>query len=84
MKMVEVYEDCNCAGCWENNRETYLNEDWLQYDTVQLFMHENCIEFDYMCSKWGVIIKIWIYLLLFWLDVEKTMANYARLTLYIQ
>ncbi|KAF9411049.1 hypothetical protein HW555_010051 [Spodoptera exigua] len=43
----------NCAGCGENYYKTRLVEDWLQCLICDRWVHENCTEFDDMCSKCG-------------------------------
>ncbi|XP_046739568.1 uncharacterized protein LOC124407470 [Diprion similis] len=52
-KKGEGREKENCVGCGENYFETHLIEDWLQCIICQLRLHENCTEFDNMCSKCG-------------------------------
>lgn len=46
-------EEDNCVGCGENYYKTQLVEDWLQCTICELWAHENCTEFDNMCSKCG-------------------------------
>lgn len=43
----------NCAECGENYYSTRLIEDWLQCLICHLWVHENCTEFEDMCSKCG-------------------------------
>ncbi|XP_035431937.2 uncharacterized protein C01G6.5-like [Spodoptera frugiperda] len=43
----------NCAGCGENYYKTRLVEEWLQCLICDRWVHENCTEFDDMCSKCG-------------------------------
>lgn len=50
-------EENICVGCSENYYETLLVEDWLQCNICKLWVHENCTEFDDMCSKCGKKMK---------------------------
>ncbi|CAK1595578.1 unnamed protein product [Parnassius mnemosyne] len=43
----------NCVGCGENYYETQLIEDWIQCVICQLWVYENCTEFDDKCSSCG-------------------------------
>lgn len=52
-KKNKLNENDNCRGCGENYYETLLVEDWLQCKLCQFWIHENCTEFDDMCSKCG-------------------------------
>ncbi|XP_045773169.1 MFS-type transporter clz9-like [Maniola jurtina] len=46
-------EEDNCRGCGENYYKTQLVEDWLQCNICMLWTHENCTEFEDMCSVCG-------------------------------
>lgn len=46
-------EEDNCRGCGENYYKTLLVEDWLQCQVCKLWVHENCTEFEDMCSVCG-------------------------------
>lgn len=46
-------EEDNCVGCGENYYQTQLIEDWIQCAICLLWVHENCTEFDNICSKCG-------------------------------
>ena len=47
----EGNEECNCVDCGDNYSETHLIKDWLQCNMYQVWLHENCTEFDDMCSE---------------------------------
>lgn len=52
-KKKKLNEKDNCRGCGENYYKTHLCEDWLQCIVCQFWVHENCTEFEDMCSKCG-------------------------------
>lgn len=46
-------ETDNYAACGDNYYKTRLVEDWLQCIICDRWVHENCTEFDDICSKCG-------------------------------
>ena len=52
-KKIKLNKKDDCRGCGENYYQTLLVEDWLQCTVCQFWVHENCTEFDDMCSKCG-------------------------------
>lgn len=49
----EDREKDNCRGCGDNYYRTQLAEDWIQCNICMLWVHENCTEFEDMCSYCG-------------------------------
>ncbi|KAG5888075.1 hypothetical protein JTB14_028604 [Gonioctena quinquepunctata] len=43
----------NLGGCGDDYYKTQLDEDWLQCVICLLWVHENCTEFEDMCSNCG-------------------------------
>ncbi|CAB3223714.1 unnamed protein product [Arctia plantaginis] len=48
----------NCKRCGENHYKTKLVEDWIQCLICELWVHENCTEFEDVCSECGQKKKI--------------------------
>lgn len=46
-------EKDNCRGCGDNYYTTELCEDWIQCTICMFWVHENCTEFEDMCSYCG-------------------------------